>query len=81
MDTDFERQCDRCREFKPAEFSFMTENLWICQDCKIKIARPSQRAKTEMIAEQAGNKQIDLDDCQNITEIIAVLIKHDKGNF
>lgn len=34
MSDKIERQCDKCKKFKKAEFSFFTERQWICYDCK-----------------------------------------------
>jgi len=28
-----ERQCDKCKQFKPSNFSFFTERYWQCFDC------------------------------------------------
>jgi hypothetical protein len=30
-----EGKCDRCDEFKPRTFSYFTERMWLCDDCKI----------------------------------------------
>jgi len=37
MGCNIERKCDKCGEFKPAAFSYFTERLWICQECKMSV--------------------------------------------
>ena len=34
-----ESKCDKCDEFKPRAFSYFTDRMWYCDECKVEIAK------------------------------------------
>ncbi len=40
LEFEIDRKCDKCDQFKLSPFSYFTEKVWVCADCKLDLIEP-----------------------------------------
>jgi len=61
-----ESKCDMCGEFKLREFSFFTDRMWYCSECKPIVL-------TNQLSCRIALRHCK-EDCKNVSEILLYLI-------